>query len=81
MDVLITSAITSRRSFYAAMSKQLVPERSPITNADGLADALRERHVEHVIATDWRMELREELVVLAVFRDLGITLKLHEAPL
>lgn len=75
MDILITTPLHNRRGFYTALSARLCPDESPITNADALADVLRSNHVEHVVASDWQLDLREELVLLAVFKDLGITLR------
>lgn len=46
-----------------------------IPNADALADILREKRVARVTVTGWGISLSDALLVLKVFRDLGVTLR------
>lgn len=73
--ILITSAIRTRADFFAAVGDALCHDQRPApTNLDGLADLLREFHVEQIICAHWCLGEVEERQILAVVRDLDIAL-------
>ncbi|MCF4006204.1 hypothetical protein L1O03_03290 [Corynebacterium uropygiale] len=73
--ILITSAIRTCPDFFAAVGDALCHDERPApTNLDGLADLLREFHVEQIICAHWCLTEAEERRILAVIQDLGIAL-------
>lgn len=75
MNVTITTPVTTVAEFYRALSSQLELGGRRIANADALADILREKRVARVTVTGWGISLSDALLVLKVFRDLGVTLR------
>ncbi|MGD7002851.1 hypothetical protein [Corynebacterium halotolerans] len=73
--VLITGQLRSRADLYRALAANTYGSHRPApTNLDGMADLLREYHVEKVLCAGWGLTEEDTSAVLTVFADLGITL-------
>ncbi|AGF73066.1 hypothetical protein [Corynebacterium halotolerans] len=74
--ILITSPMRSRFDLYKALGCILNPKGFPAPNClDEMADLLRDNGVDRVVCADWQLVYDDEVAILDVFRDLGVTLQ------
>ena len=73
--VLITEPLRTREEFFAALGKMHFVGDSPAPrNLDGLADFVREFHVDVIVAADMALELHDYTELVRVLEAEGVKL-------
>ena len=73
--VLITEPLRTREEFFTALGKMHFVGDSPApSNLDGLADFVREFHVDVIVAADMALELHDYQDLVRVLKAEGVKL-------
>lgn len=71
--LLITETLHSREDFYSALATAPLGSPAPTPkNLDGLADFVREKHLECIICADWKLTEADSAALLHVLDDVGV---------